>query len=323
MLNFIKSAFILKTITDYLDTKIKLKIFKINKALLEKLEINKKDFIKFYSEKLLNKCDSKHLKGKLIDNNVLEFLDLSKVIIKDDDYILNLSDNKIENLKPFEKGAFLYKYDFLYLSNNLISNIESLEKNDFKDLLRLILSNNKIRDINVLERAKLNKLKALNLSNNEISDISVLEKANLYELEELYLHGNKILDILVLKSVKFKKLFILDLSKNKISDITVFKNLNNLRHLKHLNLSKNEITNISVFTHWIENYYNLESQDLGSESDGVKMPVKILGQLEILDLSQNKFIFNYDYKKITIKEEILGLVNDRTILILDDNKYKI
>ena len=329
MLNFIKSDYILKNITNYLDTKIKLKIFKFNKTLLKKIGINKDDFAKYYSEKLLQ-FDSKRLSRRSIDDNILRFLDLSKIIIKDDDYILNLSDNYIQNLVAFEKGGFLYRYDFLYLCNNLISDIRSLEKDDFKNLLRLILSMNKISNINILEKAKLYKLKALNLSNNEISDISILEKANLPKLNELYLHGNKIVDITVLKNVKFERLDILDLSKNKISDITVFKNLSNFTNLNYLNLSKNLITDISVFIHWIENYNNMirkeDSHNLDNNlifsNNNEKVFKRILGGLELLDLNQNEFTFNYYYKKLSFDEEFFGLKYDRTIVIIDDNKYK-
>ena len=347
MLHSIKSSYILKFVTDKLNMKIKLKIFKVNKSLLAKLEINKKDFAKLYSEKLLNKCDSKHLSGNLIDDYVLEFLDLTKVKIIVGDNILNLSDNYIENLKSFTKEKFLYNYEFLYLSNNLISNIEELEKSDFNGLIRLILSMNKIKDISVLERAKLSNLQALNLSNNLISDINVLEKTNLNKLEELYLHGNEISDITVLKKVKFPILEILDLSKNKICDITVFKNLTNFKNLNHLNLSKNKITDISVFTDWSfdcnkmttkdlkdsgslsEDFGNLskdfdslsdDSEDSGIfDKDYTRVSQKILGNLEILDLSKNKIIFHDDSKKIKSFEKIYEFINKRTIMILDDN----
>lgn len=359
MLNFIKSSYILKIVTDNLDMKIKIKIFKVNKSLLEKLEIDKKVITKLYSEKILNKCDSKHFYDYLIDDYVLEFLDLSKVEINDDDNILNLSNNKIGNLKAFTKGGFLDDYDFLYLSNNLISNIEELEKNDFNGLIRLILSMNKIKDISVLERAKLSKLRALNLSNNIIFDINVLEKVNLNVLEELYFHGNEISDITVLKRVKFPKLKILDLSKNKIIDVTVFKNLTNFQNLNHLNLSKNTITDISVFTNWIINYNKVRNEDLkesenlskdfgdlyddfgnlskdvedvsdDSEDFDIYKPDnkiksnKIFGNLEILDLSNNNIIFHDNSKKIKSFENIYDFINKRTILILGDNNiYKL
>ena len=338
MLNSISSYF-LKIVAYNLDIKIKLKIFMNNKLLLKKLEIGKKDFAKYYAENVLNKYDSKHLKGKSIDNNVIPFLDLTKVLIKDNDYILNLSDNYIEDLKLFTKGPFLSQYDFLYLSNNLISNIEELEKDDFKDLLRITLSMNKIKDISVLERTNFKQLKALNLSNNKILDISILEKTNLNELYELYLHGNEISDIKVLKFVKFPKLEILDLSKNKIFDITVFKNLTNFQKLNYLYLNKNQIKDISIFINWLINYNKMiradskESGNLSEDPEDPEDPVfflsnnikfkKILGNLEILDLSNNKITFHDNFKRINTIEKIYELKQYGTVVILDNNNIYI
>ena len=54
------------------------------------------------------------------------------------------------------------------------------------------LSNNEISDINVLEKVNFKELKELYLSYNKISDISVLEKVNFKELKELDLSGNEI-----------------------------------------------------------------------------------------------------------------------------------
>ena len=322
MLNSIKSEFFLRMIAEHLIAKTKLKLFKINKVLLTKLKINEKDFKKYYSENVLVKYDSKRLKGKLIDDFIFELLDLTKVEIKDDDSILNLSDNKIENLKPLVKEKFPYKYDFLYLGNNLISNIDVFEKDDFKNLLRLVLSMNKISDISVLERAKFTALKSLNLSNNKISDIRVFGRANLKKLNELYLHGNLISNITPLQNFKFEYLGILDLSKNKIADISAFKNLTNFWHLKNLNLSKNQITNVNTFINWIENYSDMiETEEIVEEEKKLKNPRKILGNLAILDLSQNKLLLNNDIKNIQAYEEIIELKDERTVILIDIDKY--
>ena len=52
-----------------------------------------------------------------------------------------------------------------------MSNIDVLEKVNFKQLKELYLRNNEISDIKVLEKANFAKLEILDLSNNEINEI--------------------------------------------------------------------------------------------------------------------------------------------------------
>ena len=73
------------------------------------------------------------------------------------------------------------------------------------------MSKNKISDINVLEKVNFKDLKILYLDNNVISNIKVLEEANFKKLENLNLKDNpidknentKILEILKSKINKF------------------------------------------------------------------------------------------------------------------------
>ena len=148
MLKLIKSSYFLKIIVENLDVKKKLKFFMVNKSLLKRLNISIKDFAKIYSDKLIIKHDSSHLNGKFIDDNVLEYLDINKIYINYG--ILNLSDNSIVNIEPLKRIEFDSYIDYIYLSNNNISNISDLEKLNLKHLSRIILSMNKIEDINFL-----------------------------------------------------------------------------------------------------------------------------------------------------------------------------
>ena len=59
-------------------------------------------------------------------------------------------------------------------------------------MIKLDLGANKISDINILEKVDFKELKELNLNHNEISDISILRKANFEELEELFMIANQI-----------------------------------------------------------------------------------------------------------------------------------
>ena len=53
-------------------------------------------------------------------------------------------------------------------------------------------SNYDLSDINTLEKVNFKELKELDLSWNNITDIKVLEKANFEKLEKLLLFGNNI-----------------------------------------------------------------------------------------------------------------------------------
>jgi len=53
---------------------------------------------------------------------------------------------------------------------NKISDINVIEKVNFKELEKLLLNDNKISDIKVLDKVTFNKLKVLTLGNDEIYD---------------------------------------------------------------------------------------------------------------------------------------------------------
>ena len=56
----------------------------------------------------------------------------------------------------------------LYLNDNLISNIQVLEKINFLELNELWLYNNSIEDINPLKKFKIGKIQVLSLFGNKI-----------------------------------------------------------------------------------------------------------------------------------------------------------
>ena len=56
----------------------------------------------------------------------------------------------------------------------------------------LDLKENIISDINILEKVNFRELKKLDLSSNNISDIQVLKNIHFEKLEILFIHGNKI-----------------------------------------------------------------------------------------------------------------------------------
>ena len=84
MLDSIKSKYILKIITQNLKTKLKLRIFKYNKKVANRINIDIQDYINFYLLTKLNEQISKkikdiditelHLTFEDFDNKKLEYL---------------------------------------------------------------------------------------------------------------------------------------------------------------------------------------------------------------------------------------------------------
>ena len=64
------------------------------------------------------------------------------------------------------------------MNSNEITNINILEKLDFKNLREIDLSYNKISDIKILEKVRFKNLKILNLQNNDYmcENIEIIEK---------------------------------------------------------------------------------------------------------------------------------------------------
>ena len=193
MFNYIKSKVVKNLILNKLQKRIKLKLLKYNKKLMELLNITKKDFNEFVELKELSKelkIDIKDfeiaqldLSNKNIDDKKLEyFLEKFQLfqLLKE----LNLGNNNITSLDKFEKKS-LDKLEILNLNNNKLSEINTLTTDIFKGLKVLNLGGNEIKDINKLQNAKFNNLEELDLSNNNITDIKILEKVNFKELKSL------------------------------------------------------------------------------------------------------------------------------------------
>ena len=75
----------------------------------------------------------------------------------------------------------------LDLSCNKISDINVLEKVNFKQLKELNLFDNGpgLKEISVLEKVQFENLEKLNLCWNPITNIKILEKTNFYKLKDL------------------------------------------------------------------------------------------------------------------------------------------
>ena len=144
--------------------------------------------------------------GSFLNYPIKEFIELNKFNNK-----YNLQINDISTDKLNLKGKLLGN-EFL----------EDLNKFKFLELKELYLNNNNIIDIKSLEKNIFDKLKILDLSYNKITNIDSLKIINFKELKQLYLNNNNITDIKIFEDIKFNKLEILDLRWNKIDESKFF-----------------------------------------------------------------------------------------------------
>ena len=138
MLDNIKNKYLLGFIFENIRKRLKLKILKYNKNLMNKLNINIDDFKQF---KLLKEINQEL--NLNIEDIELVSLDLN---------YKNLNDDK---LKTLDKIEFI-NLKKLYLNNNKITSFKTFDK---YSLEILDLGNNKISDINVLENVNFKQLK--------------------------------------------------------------------------------------------------------------------------------------------------------------------
>ena len=180
----------------------------------------------------LSSSNIQNLKG-LSNFSELTNLNLSGNEIADDSELsylldletLNLANNRLDNkYSSIENLESLVNLD---LSGNNIQDLNSLNNylinltNNRHDpeLVSLTLTNNKISNIDTLE--KFNTLQTLNLANNNIEDISYISTHT--NMNNLNISGNNIEDISVLSSLRNLK--TLTMSNNVIQNIKPIENL--------------------------------------------------------------------------------------------------
>ena len=144
----------------------RLKLLNHNKVLLNKLNIEQKDYYEYYLMKELNKKYELNIKD--VDTTKIE---LSEKELKEDvfEYFIKIHFKELKEL---------------YLNLNQISKINLLEKIKFEKLEILDLSSNNIVDISILEKINFKNLQILNLCRNYIEDIKVLERVCFKNLTE-------------------------------------------------------------------------------------------------------------------------------------------
>lgn len=191
----------------------------------------------------------------MVNVNSNQITDISSIAVTN--FELKATDNQISDISCL-KGT---KAEFIFLSNNEISDISVFEGND--GLRTLELSNNNIVNISALKDcfnisslnlngnqiadisaiATIDNLKSLDLSNNQISEISPMaENQNFIDSEPaINLSNNKIVDVSPLSKFKNSKSFSLD--DNFIEDVLP---LASCTMLEHLSIKNNRISDLSV-----------------------------------------------------------------------------
>ncbi|KAE8573054.1 chaoptin [Halyomorpha halys] len=209
-------------------------------------------------------------KLKMVDlhgNKLLTFdyTVFENVTTDNDPMTLNLSSNRIENLK-----VPTYQRNPVYIS------VLDLSHNKFAKVPE------KLVEIQT-------SLKSLDLSYNEITAIESVDFYSMLNLEHLSLIHNKIVQVKPDAFISLKKLQILNLSHNHIEEIQneQFKNLENLRIL---DLSFNSINNIPSNA-----FENTKVEKLSLSNNRISslpslLVVNLRNALRILDLSYNQII---------------------------------
>lgn len=189
MLNNIKSLKVLKIVMELIEKGIELNLFKYNKKMQDKLNIQKKDFKEFTEKQyeLLNRL-----------NNILK-VNITDFNIK----ILAICHKRYFYYRDIEKYLIKIKFKFreieeLNLSYNSHLTLYFLRYKNLEKLKVLNFSKNNVYTINAIQHMKLINLKVLNLSKNIIEVIDIFGKINLKNLEKLDLSENRISDINVL-----------------------------------------------------------------------------------------------------------------------------
>ncbi|AJD26836.1 leucine Rich Repeat family protein [Clostridium botulinum CDC_297] len=193
---------------------------------------------------------------------------------------------------------------YLDLSNNEISNIDSIKK--LVNLKKLVLHKNKIGSIKSIESLKY--LEELDLSNNLIGDITAL--GGLSQLTRLDLSRNGIVSINSLGSLI--NLQYLSLYENKISEGEEY--LKKLYSLRELYLKNSGVSNFDVTLAY---YNNLEKKDFTTNSDFIVFDEKLDSDLakiirEILGKDENTNIYKSEVDTITdlnLSEEAISRLN--------------
>ncbi len=222
-----------------------------------------------------------------LSNNELKQFNLEPLGNSDDLEVLNLANNKLDEINVFERQFNGLKK--LYLQNNLLNTIPHCLING--GLRELDLSDNVFVDCYILESHIFTNLEVINLSKNLLEDFDADFLRYSKGLKKLNLSSNQ-LQYINLENLPIRELEELELQQNKLSQINfpVDKDRSELQLLilSENNLQDLEVNQFSQFTKLQYFYLNgnlIENIDLS--------PLTNLQNLILLDISDN-FIESLD-----------------------------
>lgn len=214
-----------------------------------------------YKNKLIKYNNEYYITEQVLNSET--YLNLSNMELTDSDlpdlsifskiYILDISNNKIEDLSNL---PHLNRLDNLDISNNNIKSLDNLK--NYSNIFSIRANNNQIENVTIPERVEYlilqnnnitninitnnNELVMLDLSNNQIEEITNVSGLN--HLYDINLSNNKIKDVSILSELPKLQYVTLDSNPN----VTGYEKLNNIvvLSLNNCNISKlNNISNLS------------------------------------------------------------------------------
>ncbi|MGG5315161.1 leucine-rich repeat domain-containing protein [Enterococcus sp. AZ072] len=141
------------------------------------------------------------------------------------------------------------------LSNNVLTNLNSIAGINLPNIERLDVSNNLLTDISIIENVDVPKLNTLLASHNQITDISPIAKSTLTSLVTLDASHNMITEIDAFANATFTNLEYLIVNNNQIKDISVMKNLKD----RYPNLHVYKVDNNQIYSIEFMEGYQLNS----------------------------------------------------------------
>ncbi|BDR55288.1 hypothetical protein KIMH_13990 [Bombiscardovia apis] len=148
---------------------------------------------------------------------------------------LRAQNNQITNLGSFDNPNI----EHLYLKNNKITSVSSVNWSNLTKLQNIDLANNQITDISPV--TGLPSLTGLRAQNNQITNLGSFDNPN---IEHLYLKNNKITSVSSVNWSNLTKLQNIDLDNNQITDIST---ITGLPSLTRIDANVNQITNVGNF----------------------------------------------------------------------------
>lgn len=198
---------------------------------------------------------------------------------------LDLNFNTIKHISrhSFVKNKAL---QYLNLDNNKIRDISFSTFEQNKELQYINLNNNQLQTLDLNTFKTINRV---NLTSNSIDTILPIIDQDAYQINHLNLNRNKLtsIDLNALKSIKSLKL-----GRNNIKKIQPIRQDNHPINTTSLDLAYNKLSRFPVEIFLLDKLesLDLEYNNIGSDTNFIKIPFEKLQMVNFLNLSKNGFL---------------------------------